>query len=86
MDLVLVTESGLLISPTDPPLQICVMIVATDDQVVEGIESFSFIVTAGNPLDIISGNTTINITDNDGKIKTSLISYYLEYSLPLTRC
>ena len=54
------------------PPQVCVMIDATDDQIVEGTESFNFIVTSSNPLDIISGNTTIDIIDNDGKTKSNL--------------
>ena len=83
MDLELVNESAIITPSTDPmlsPPQICVTVVATDDQIVEGTESFYFIVRASNPLDVISGNTTIDIMDDDGKfyeaslkIRSSLI-------------
>ncbi len=69
MDLVLTNESTFIISPIGAvlaPLQICLIFVATDDQIVEGTESFYFTVRASNPLDMI--NTTIDITDNDGKM------------------
>ena len=71
MDLVLANESMFIIPPINgpvltPPL-ICLTIVADDDQTVEGTESFNFTVRASNPLDMVSGSTTIDITDNDGK-------------------
>ena len=71
MDLVLANESTFIIPPINgpvltPPL-ICLTIVADDDQTVEGTESFNFTVRASNPLDMVSGSTTIDITDNDGK-------------------
>ena len=74
MDLVLVNESAIIIPPTDPmqsPPRICVTLIATDDQIVEGTESFYFIVRASNPLDMIMGNTTIDIVDDDGKINNN---------------
>jgi hypothetical protein len=91
MDLVLTNESTFIIPPLGPvlvPLQICLIIVATDDQIVEGTESFHFTVRASNPFDMISGNTTIDITDNDGKMNIVKVpKKYLEQSLPdLIRC
>ena len=77
MDLILANESTIIIPPINGPVftsQICLTIVANDDQIVEGTESFNFTVRASNPLDMISGSTAIDITDNDGK-KIKLIKY-----------
>ena len=71
MDLVLANESTIIIPPINgsvlTPPQICLTIVAYDDQIVEETESFNFTVRASNPLDMVNGSTTIDITDNDGK-------------------
>jgi hypothetical protein len=84
MDLALVNESAVITPPSLP--RICVTVVATNDQIAEGTESFYFTVRASNPLDRISGNTTIDITDNDGKMN-KVPKIYLEQSLPdLIRC
>ena len=69
MDLVVLPDGSLSI---DPPinvsmLPICLILVANDDQIVEGTESFNFTVRASNPLDMVNGSTTIDITDNNGK-------------------
>ena len=72
-DLVLAKESPIIIPPINGPVlappQYCLTIDAIDDQIVEGTESFNFIVRASNPLDMVidNGSTTIDITDNDGK-------------------
>ena len=68
MDLVLANESTIIVPPiNDPVLPICLTLVANDDQIVEGTESFNFTVRASNPLDMVNGSTTIDITDNNGK-------------------
>ena len=71
MELVLANESIIIIPPINDlmltPSQICLTIIAIDDQIVEGTESFNFTVRASNPLDMVSGSTTIDITDIDGK-------------------
>ena len=71
MELVLANESTIIVPPINgsvlAPPQICLTIVAIDDQIVEGTESFYFTVRTSNPLDMVSGSTTIDITDNDGK-------------------
>ena len=68
MDLVLANESTIIVPPiNDPVLPICLTLVANDDQIVEGTESFNFTVRASNPLDMVNGSTTIDITDDDGK-------------------
>jgi hypothetical protein len=68
MDLVLINESAVITPPVLSLPRICVKVVATDDQIVEGNESFYFTVRSSNPLDMINVNTTIDITDNDGKL------------------
>ena len=69
MDLIIINEYTVIfppcISPALPP-QACIVLLAYDDQIAEGIESFDVTVTASNPLDTISGNTSIDILDNDG--------------------
>ena len=70
MDLVFVNESTFILTPATPvsPIpKLCVTILATDDQIIEGTESFYFVMRAENPLDRINRNVTIAITDNDGK-------------------
>ena len=69
MDLVVLPDGSLSI---DPPinvsmLPICLILVANDDQIVEGTESFNVTMRASNPLDMVNGSTTIDIIDNDGK-------------------
>ena len=79
MDLVLANESTIIVPPINGPVlappQICLTIVAYDDQIVEGTESFNFTVRASNPLDMVNGSTTIDITDNDGKKINKLPKY-----------
>ena len=68
MDLVLTNESSIIVPPINGPvLLIYLTLVASDDQIVEGTESFNFTVRASNPLDMVNGSTTIDITDNDSK-------------------
>ena len=67
MDLVIVDESTFSIPLTASMFQACVMIIANDDQIVEGAESFYFILRASNPLDMPNQSTTIDVIDNDGK-------------------
>ena len=80
MDLVLANESIIIIPPINDPMltppQICLTLDAYDDQIVEGTESFYFTVRASNPLDMVNGSTTIDITDNDGK-KINKVPKYL---------
>ena len=85
MDVVLANESTITIPPINSPVltppQICLTVVANDDQVVEGTESFNFTVRASNPLNMISGSTTIDITDNDGKKLIKYQNIYLDYDV-----
>ena len=71
MDLIIVNQSTVIIPPCIAPIieppQACITILAYDDEIVEGAESFNITVTASNPLDMISGNTVVNVLDNDGK-------------------
>ena len=68
MDLELTNESSIIVPPINGSmLPICLTFVAYDDQIVEGTESFNFTVRASNPLDMVNGSTTIDITDDDGK-------------------
>ena len=47
--------------------QSCFQLVAIDDTIVESDEEFTLIVEAENLNDVISGNMTIVVSDNDGK-------------------
>ena len=67
MDLIIINESTFSIPLNVSVFQVYVKIVANDDQIVEGTESFNFILRASNPLDMPNQNTTISIIDNDGK-------------------
>lgn len=70
MDLVFVNESTFILTlatPAYPFPELCVTILATDDQIVEVTESFYFIMRAENPFDRINRNVTIAVTDNDGR-------------------
>ena len=42
---------------------------AIDDMIIESEESLTIIFTTQNSNDYVSGNTTVVISDNDGKIK-----------------
>lgn len=44
----------------------CVQIFAIDDKLIEDEEHFSVVVEVGNPSDIVYGNTSVTILDNDG--------------------
>ena len=54
---------------TVPPqaARVCITLEANDDMTVEGTESFYVIVQSENSLDTVSGNTTVSVSDNDGK-------------------
>ena len=47
----------------------CIQFVAIDDELIEDEEHFSVVVEVGNPNDIVYGNTTVTILDNDGILK-----------------
>ena len=47
--------------------QSCFQLVAIDDTRIESDEEFTLIIEAKNPNDVVSGNMTIIISDNDGK-------------------
>ena len=40
---------------------------AVDDEIIENDETFTLVVEATNPNDIVEGNTTVVISDNDRK-------------------
>ena len=54
---------------TVPPqaARVCITLEANDDMTVEGTESFYVTVQSENSLDTVSGNTTVSVSDNDGK-------------------
>lgn len=69
MDIVIANESTFTFpAGTSPSPQFCVTIVATDDVIVEGTESFYFIMRDENPFDTINRNVTVAVVDNDGNI------------------
>lgn len=45
----------------------CFQITAIDDDIVENNEEFTLIVDTINPNDMVDGNATVNISDNDGR-------------------
>ena len=47
----------------------CIEVGAIDDMIIESEESLTIIFTTQNSNDYVSGNTTVVISDNDGKIK-----------------
>ena len=47
--------------------QACFQLVAIDDTIVESEEVFTLIIEASNSNDIVSGNVTVVIVDNDSK-------------------
>ena len=50
--------------------QVCFEVFAIDDAILESEESFTLVVEAMNPNDVVDGNTTVVISDNDGKKAT----------------
>lgn len=61
-------------SITDQPIEIpvgeseiCFQLLAVDDEIVESEEEFTLIIQPTNPNDILDGNVTINIIDDDCK-------------------
>ena len=50
----------------------CIQINAIDDELIEDEEHFSVVAEVGNPSDIVYGNTSVTILDNDGILSVSL--------------
>lgn len=49
---------------------VCFQVLAVNDKIIENEEVFTLIVEPFNPNDIIDGNTTLIIVDNDCKLIT----------------
>lgn len=60
--------------PTTIPVgvfQTCFPLEAVDDEIVEDDEIFSVVAKVINPNDMVNSNTTVIISDNDGKDEPS---------------
>lgn len=64
-DLRIISESMVTISVQYP--KACITIEAYDDEILEGTETFVITVNASNPLDVVIGNSSVIISDNDGE-------------------
>ena len=49
--------------------QACFQLAAIDDTIVESEEAFTLVIECANSNDIVAGNATVVIIDNDGKEK-----------------
>ena len=49
--------------------QACFQLAAIDDTIVESEETFTLVIESANSNDIVAGNATVVIIDNDGKEK-----------------
>ena len=56
--------------------QACFQLVAVDDTIVESEEAFIVVIEAIHSNDIVTGNATIVIVDNDSKKIIALVYYY----------
>ena len=66
-DLRIITDPVVIIPALSENPEGCITLEAVDDLVAEGNESFIVNVTADNSLDMVSGDTVVDIIDNDGK-------------------
>ena len=61
------TAENVSITITPGMSEACFEILAVDDEIVENDEEFVVTAEADNPNDIVNGNVSINILDNDGE-------------------
>lgn len=56
----------MIVIPAQYYSEVCIMLEAMDDLIAEETETFNVSVMAINSLDIVTGETTVYVTDNDG--------------------
>lgn len=57
----------MIVIPAQYYSEVCITLEAVDDLIAEESESFNISVIAMNSLDIVTGETTVYVTDNDGQ-------------------
>ena len=63
----IIINETMIIIPAQYYSEVCITLEAVDDPIAEETESFNISAMAINSLDIVTGETTVYITDNDGQ-------------------